>query len=165
MIFSLFEYYATTSVLNFHKAAEACHTSQPNLSTQIKKVEKELGTLIFERSNKFVRVTKNGQKVVCSFREILKSLDQLKMLSESDDKVFLKLGIFPTLAPYILPHIMKTIRAKFPNLELVITEDKTQRICRQLEDGDLDCILASFPISGHVFEHKTLFKDDFLIAL
>ena len=156
---------AVAKHLNFHKAAQACHTSQPNLSVQIKKVEKALDTLIFERSNKFVTITKNGQSIVRSFREILRKLDQLKLEANSGCNVSLKLGIFPTLAPYILPDILNTIRIKYPQLELIITEDKTQRICSQLETGELDCILAARPITDHQFAHTPLFDDHFLIAI
>lgn len=155
---------AVAEHLNFRKAAHACHTSQPNLSTHIKNVESELGIQIFERSNKFVNVTPLGRNVVDTFRRTLNSLDALATSSRTDRSP-LTIGLFPTLAPYILPDLMMHLRDHCPELKLTIVEDKTARIIQQLDNGGLDCILAATPITGGVFEQQVVFDDVFYVAV
>lgn len=156
---------AVATHLNFHKAAKACHTSQPNLSTQIKNIEKELGISIFERTNKFVRVTPTGKKVIETFRDILRQIDTLENLSKSKTYRELHIGLFPTLAPYLLPTLIATLKISLPHLKLTILEDKTEQLCEKLEKGDLDCILAAAPIKDDIFEHSIIFRDEFFVAI
>lgn len=156
---------ALATHLNFHKAAKECCTSQPNLSTQIKKIEKECGFPIFERTHKFVKTTQKGHRVVSLFQSILEKIDSIPALGTTTSSGLLTVGIFPTLAPYLLPHIMHELKKSCPTLKLSIIEDKTERICTQLEQGQLDCIIAAHPLSHTQFDHTRLFDDLFFIAM
>jgi len=151
--------------LNFHKAAEACHTSQPNLSAQIKKAEKELGFKIFERTNKFVRLTFEGRRVISEFRDILDRLQSLQDECNDPESGPITIGLFPTLAPYLLPQLIKHLKKTVPKLKITIVEDKTDRICDQLDEGHLDCIFAAHPVEHQGFEHDILFDDPFYLGI
>ncbi|MBT5953900.1 hydrogen peroxide-inducible genes activator [bacterium] len=151
--------------LHFGKASVEEHTSQPNLSVQIKKIESELGIQIFERSNKRVLLTAKGRDVVLTFRMVLDKLVSLKSdLGESELNT-IKIGIFPTLAPYILPKILPNIKQRFPNLVLYIVEEKTNDIIKQLATGQLDCVLAALPINDSTLSQSPLFRDPFYLAV
>lgn len=151
--------------LHFRRAAEACNTSQPNLSTQIKKIEKEIGIILFERSNKVVKLTAEGKQVVAAFQEILSQLAMLKKLPGGTDGIELKMGLFPTLAPYLLPSLIPRLKKRLPALKLTIHEDKTERIVRELTDGALDCILAAYPIDHPKLIADIVFEDPFFVAV
>lgn len=156
---------AVAKYLSFHKAADACFTSQPNLSAQIKKLEAELGYDLFERTSRFVKTSKKGELVVREFLSILEKVNALTELNHSQFSGTLKLGLFPTLAPYLLPKVMMGIKKNLPDLKLTVIEDKTKRLCEQLEAGDLDCILVAYPEHYALFEHELLFEDRFYVAI
>src|SRR5690348_14469885 len=107
---------------HFGRAAEASFVSQPTLSTQIKKLEEELGVTLVERTPRKVLLTEAGQQIVARAREVLNEVEQIKRIAHRDrdpEAGTLTLGIFPTLGPYLLPHVLGAIRERFPRLELL----------------------------------------------
>src|SRR5690606_29643257 len=104
---------------HFGKAADACFVSQPTLSTQIKKLEDELGVTLIERNNKQVMLTEIGEAIVAKAEEMLQTGNDIRTLAEhyrDPEAGSLSLGVIPTLAPYLLPHIMPAIKKRFPKL-------------------------------------------------
>lgn len=157
---------ALADVLNFNKAAALCHTSQPNLSMHIKKVEKELNIGLFERTNKRVMLTSKGKMIVKTFLDILASLKQLEDLRDDQTSQTLHLGIFPTLAPYFLPKCIPKLKTMIPTLAVHISEDKTNVITDQLLRGELDCILVAYPLEDNAqLLHQIVFEDPFYLAV
>jgi LysR family transcriptional regulator, hydrogen peroxide-inducible genes activator len=151
--------------LHFGKAAIDVHTSQPNLSVQVKKVESELATKIFERSNKQVLLSDKGTQVVETFKTILATLDSLQRACSESDLITIKMGLFPTLAPYILPKILTILKQSLPNVSFYIVEGKTESIVDKLNSGQLDCIFGASPIDSLTLESDSLFKDEFYLAV
>jgi len=133
---------------HFSKAAEACFVSQPTLSTQIRKLEEELGVQLVERSPKNIMLTPAGEEVAERARLVLNDIDQIRAIARRNgnpaEGVF-RLGLFPTLAPYFLPHVVPSIRNLYPNLRLQLAEEKTEGILRMLRQGELDAALLALP--------------------
>src|SRR3954452_19316580 len=114
---------------HFGKAAEACFVSQPTLSTQLKKLERELGVDLVERNPRQVLLTDAGRQVVERARTILSQADSIRSIArraQDPEAGTLRLGLFPTLAPYLLPHVVPHLRERFPKLELLLVEEKTE---------------------------------------
>ncbi|MBA95212.1 MAG: hypothetical protein CMP21_05625 [Rickettsiales bacterium] len=150
---------------SFHKTAITCNTSQPNISMQIKKLEKQLQIDLFDRSQKKVLPTPKGREVITLFNSILKQLDSLQYLHDKQIPESLKLGIFPSIAPYFLPTIITTIKETFPTCTLHITEDKTERIITKLSSGELDIVIAASPIQEESLVEIPLFEEPFVLAV
>lgn len=153
---------------HFAKAAETCFVSQPALSMQIKKLEDELGVQLFERTNKTVMVTAVGQAVTARARVILQEAADLKALARSYQDPFageLHIGAFPTLAPYFFPHILPKITQAYPDLKLLLVEEKTELLIDKLRDGTLDMAFLALPIKTDGLAVHPLFKDPFLLAV
>ena len=134
---------------HFGRAAEACFVSQPTLSTQLKKLEETLGVMLIERTNRRVMLSPEGEQIVAQAQRILSEVNTLLALSEQLQDPLggeLRVGIIPTIAPYLLPQILGPIREAFPNLQLQLTEGQTSHITRLLKRGDLDAILLAIPI-------------------
>lgn len=112
---------------HFGRAATACFVSQPTLSTQIKKLEDELGVPLVERAPRKVMLTPAGREAAMRARSIVAEVEQMKEAarrSQDPEAGTVRLGIFPTLAPYLLPHVVPRIRERFPRLELLLIEEK-----------------------------------------
>ena len=153
---------------HFSKAADACFVSQPTLSTQIKKLEVELGVQLVERSPKNIMLTPVGQEIAARAILVLSDIDQIKAVARRSGNPadgILRLGLFPTLAPYLLPHVVPNLRRKYPNLRLQLAEDKTEDILRMLRQGELDAALLALPINDEGLEIETLFEEPFVLAL
>ena len=121
--------------LHYGKAAKACHVSQPTLSMQLKKLEDTLGVQLFERTNKQVQLTSIGADIVIRARRILAEVAQIKLAADATHDPLVgnvRLGLFPTLAPYLLPNLMPLLRETFPNITLLLTEEKTPLLLQQL---------------------------------
>ncbi len=152
---------------NFGRAAEASAVSQPTLSTQIRKLEEQLGVQLLERQPRQVVPTPVGAEVVARARRILDEVDQIRHIARSalDPKVStIRLGAFPTLAPYLLPHVIGRVRARFPKLKLLLVEDKTSDLLAALHAGKLDVALMAEPIHDAVLHAEPLFTEDFVLA-
>jgi LysR family hydrogen peroxide-inducible transcriptional activator len=155
-------------VQHFSKAAEACFVSQPTLSTQIMKLEDELGVQLVERIPRKVKLTPVGQEIANRARHVLRDIDQIRMAarrSSDPETGSLRLGIFPTLAPYLLPHVVPGIRQRFPELKLQLAEEKTEDILRQLDNGDLDAALLALPLNDDGLDSEILFEEPFMLAM
>jgi len=153
---------------HFSNAADACFVSQPTLSTQIRKLEDELGVQLVERAPKNIMLTPVGTEVAERARLILSDIDQIRAVARragdpSDGK--LRLGLFPTLAPYLLPHVVPVMRESYPNLSLHLAEEKTEDIVRMLQQGELDAALLALPISEDGLEMEILFEEPFVLAV
>ena len=152
---------------HFGKAARACCISQPTLSTQIKKLEEQLGVVLFERTNKSVRPTPVGDKVVRKARKVLDEIDDIRMLCRSDVQPLCgtrTLGVIPTLAPYLLPWLLPPLRHAYPALELVVVEDLTERLIARLREHSLDVAMVALPIAQGDLVEVPLFDEPFYVA-
>ena len=152
---------------HFSKAADACFVSQPTLSTQIKKLEEELGVQLVERSPKNIMLTPVGEEIADRARLVLSDIDQIRALarrSGNPAEGSVRLGLFPTLAPYLLPHVVPQIREAYPNLRLQLSEEKTETILTMLRQGELDAGLLALPIHDEGLEMEILFEEPFVVA-
>ena len=153
---------------NFARAAEACFVSQPTLSTQIKKLEDELGLALFERTNKRVMPTSAGSGLIAQARVVLEEAEKLRQMAQQAlDPMAgtLRLGVIPTLGPYLLPHLVPQLRADYPQLQLYLREDLTANLIERLRAGTLDSILVALPIQTDGLELIELFREPFVMAL
>ncbi len=136
---------------SFRRAATALGISQPALSAQVQAVEALLAVQIFERDRRSVLVTPAGEDVVGRAREALAAVDQVSDVARRRGEPLvgpLRLGVIPTVAPYWLPPLLPTVRAKFPRLELILREDQTHRLLAQLATGQLDVAFLAIPVPG-----------------
>jgi LysR family hydrogen peroxide-inducible transcriptional activator len=152
---------------HFSKAADACFVSQPTLSTQIMKLEDELGVALVERIPRKVQLTPVGEEIAQRARHVLRDIEQIKLTarrSRDPETGLLRLGLFPTLAPYLLPHIMPLLRKRFPELKLQLAEEKTEDLLSQLDNGKLDAAMLALPIHAEGLEVEVLFEEPFVFA-
>lgn len=155
-------------VRHFSKAAELCFVSQPTLSTQIRKLEEELGVQLVERSPRQVMLTRVGEEIVQRCRSVLSEVESMQTIarrSRDPHSGLLRLGIFPTLAPYLLPHVIPEIRRKFPRLTLRLFEEKTEQILDMLVQGRLDAGVLALPAGGDQIIARILFEEPFVVAM
>ena len=153
---------------HFGKAADACYVSQPTLSTQLKKLETELGVALVERSPRQVMLTAAGDQVVARARSILGEAAAIRGIARhaQDPRAgSLRLGAFPTLAPYLLPHVVPRLRAQLPDLELLLVEEKTPVLLDQVRTGVLDAAVLALPVDEDSLEVEPLFREDFVLAV
>ena len=153
---------------HFGRAAEACFVSQPTLSTQLKKFEDEIGMALVERNPRNVMLTEVGEAVVARARIILREADEIKAIArraKDPESGTVRLGIFPTLGPYLLPHIVPNIVKRFPKLELILVEEKTEVLLKKLHDGELDAAVLALPIHDDSLHAEFLFEETFVLAL
>jgi LysR family transcriptional regulator, hydrogen peroxide-inducible genes activator len=159
---------ALADLKHFGRAAEACFVSQPTLSTQLKKFEDELGVPLIERNPRNVLLTDVGEAVVARARVMLREADEIRNIArraKDPESGMVKLGIFPTLGPYLLPHIVPNIVKRFPKLELILVEEKTETILRKLNEGELDCAILALPLHEDNLHVEFLFEEDFILAV
>jgi LysR family hydrogen peroxide-inducible transcriptional activator len=153
---------------HFGRAAQASFVSQPTLSTQIKKLEDELGVALVERTPRKVLLTEAGKEIVTRARGVLTEIDQIKAIARrtvDPESGTLRLGIFPTLGPYLLPHVIPQARERFPRLELLLIEEKTEILLRQLREGRLDAAVLALPVHDDQLHAEFLFEEPFLLAV
>ena len=153
---------------HFGRAAEACFVSQPTLSTQLKKLEATLGVTLIERTNRRVMLSPAGEEIVAQAQKILREVNSLTAMAEHYSDPLggdFRLGIIPTVAPYLLPKILGPIKKAFPNLRLQLTEAQTAQIVRMLKQGDLDAVLLALPLHEENIKEFELFKEPFLFAV
>ena len=159
---------AVADHLSFRRAAEAVHVSQPALSTQIQRLETLLGVKLFERDRRTVVATRAGIAAAARARHILQRVDELVEFAGSFREPLsgrLRLGVIPSIAPYLLPIALPAVRAAHPDLRLLLREDTTERLLEQLHDGHLDVVLLALEARlGDVHRHP-LFDDPFVLAV
>ena len=152
---------------HFGRAAEACHVSQPTLSTQVRKLEEQLGLTLFERTNKSVRVTAPGEEIVVHARQVLAKVEAIlavgRRISEPLSGLF-SLGVIPTLGPYLLPWLVPALRKEHPQLRLAVHEDLTAHLLERLVSHHLDTALVTLPVADHRLDTLPLFDEPFWFA-
>lgn len=159
---------ATVESEHFGQAAEQCHVSQPTLSMQLKKLEDELGVQLFERTNKCVMTTPIGKQLAEQAKKILGEINTLKQLATNSKDPFsgdFRLGIIPTMGPYLLPQLLSQIKKHLPKINLIVFENKTDVILTELKSGLLDAVILALPVEKAGLISHELFKEEFLLAL
>lgn len=152
---------------HFGRAAEASSISQPALSMQIKELEQSLGTELFERSARAVRLTSFGQDFRSRIHDILRAVDELGDLARTSGGALhgpLKLGVIPTVAPYILPSVIRDITAAYPSVDLQIRETLTPTLLQELNQGRLDAAILALPIAEPWLTEVPLFEEAFVLV-
>jgi LysR family hydrogen peroxide-inducible transcriptional activator len=169
MNFRALQYFVKLAELkHFSKAAEACFVSQPTLSTQVRKLEEELGVSLVERAPRQVMLTPIGEDIAHRARHVLRDIEHIKTAARRSGNPAtgtIKLGIFPTLAPYLLPHVIPVIRQRYPELRLQLAEEKTEDILKMLDQGRLDAGLLALPVDEPGLEVEVLFEEPFVTAM
>lgn len=152
---------------HFGRAAETCAISQPALSVQIKELEETLGTQLFERSARQVRLTSFGEDFALRVRDILRSVDELGDLARaSRDGLVgrLRIGVIPTIAPYLLPTLIGKLTRSHPQIDVHIRETLTPRLIRELGEGKIDTAIVALPISEPGFTEIPLFSENMVLV-
>jgi LysR family hydrogen peroxide-inducible transcriptional activator len=158
---------AVTDLGSFRRAAEACHVAQPSLSAQVAVAERALGIQLFERAGRSVRVPPAAAPVVAQARRILVAAGDLRELARQGADPFrgtIRIGIIPTICPYVLPEIAPAITSDFPHLTINWSEDRTRRLVRQAKDGTIDGAVLALEADLGGLAHATLGWDPFLLA-
>ena len=152
---------------HFGRAAETCAISQPALSMQIRELEESLGAPLFERGARQVRLTGFGETFATHARTILAAVEELGEAARAAQVprlARLRLGVIPTVAPYLLPRIIGRLSADNPDLDIHVRETLTGRLLEELGEGRLDCALVALPVSAPAFEEVALFTEQFVLV-
>lgn len=152
---------------HFGRAADACSVSQPALSVQIKELEEALGVQLVERGARQVRLTSFGEDLAQRVRGILRSVDELGELARASRDGLagrLRIGVIPTIAPYLLPSIVGTLTRQYPEADIRVRETVTPKLLEELGEGRLDTAIVALPVSEPSFEEVALFSEDFVLV-
>jgi LysR family hydrogen peroxide-inducible transcriptional activator len=158
---------AVADSLSFRRAAEKCHVSQPSLSAQVAEMEAALGVPLFERDRRGVLITAAGQEIVARARRVLVEADDfVEAAHRFVDPLAgtLRIGVIPTIAPYLLPRVAPLLRKAYPRLMLIWIEDKTDILARAVNQGNLDAALLALEADLGDLEHETVALDPFVLA-
>ncbi|HLU79580.1 MAG TPA: LysR substrate-binding domain-containing protein [Burkholderiaceae bacterium] len=153
---------------HFGRAAEACFVSQPTLSVAIRKLEEELGVVLFERGGAEVSVTDVGLRVIAQAQKVLEEAAMVKEIARQGEDPLagpLRVGIIYTIAPYLLPHLVPTQVEQTPQMPLVLQENYTARLLELLRQGELDCAIVALPIPDSGLMIEPLYDEPFLVAV
>lgn len=159
---------AIADTLHFRRAAERCHTTQPTLSEQLKALEDRLGAQLVERNRTRVIMTPVGQQVVEVARRILLDVAEVRALCASGGRELsglLRLGLPPTIGPYLLPHVMPSLHKTYADLKLYVRESPPGALPGALEDGTLDVAITMLPVQGADLASTFLFREPLLLAV
>lgn len=152
---------------HFGHAADASGISQPALSMQIKELEESLGVPLFERAARQVRLTRFGEDLAPRVREILRNVGEvadMARLAQHTMSGRLRIGVIPTIAPYLLPTFIGQLSQEHPTLDVHIRETLTPRLIEELADGKIDTAIVALPVSESAFEEVTIFEEDFVLV-
>lgn len=152
---------------HFGRAAEACSISQPALSMQIKAFEEELGGALLERDRRQVRLTNFGEEIALRARDILRSLDDLEGFARASRGGVvgrLRIGVIPTIAPYLLPSLIADLTRLHDGLDLHIRETLTPKLVQELNEGRLDVAIVALPVSEPSLSEAALFTEEFVLV-
>ncbi len=153
---------------HFGRAAEACFVSQPTLSTQLKKLEEFLGVTLVERNNRQVMLTPVGESIVSQAQRVLREANQLVGIAEAHRDPYggdFRLGVIPTIAPYLLPKILTPLRKAFPDLRMQLTESQTSVLTQMLKGGELDAVILALPMEDEHIIEALLYREPFYMAV
>jgi len=159
---------AVADTLGFHRAAERCNVSQPTLSAQVQQIEEVLGVSLFERDKRRVIVTTAGREVVARARTVLLSLADLLAVAAGARDPFastFKLGVIPTIAPYLLPEVTQAWAKEYPALRVTWREELTDGVLRRLEVGEVDAALVALVPGTESLRSSVVLEDPFVLAL
>jgi LysR family transcriptional regulator, hydrogen peroxide-inducible genes activator len=152
---------------HFGKAADACFVTQSTLSAGIRELESLLGLMLVERTRRVVRFTPLGKKMVAKAHRILREAEELAEVARSagtplaDD---LRMSVIPTIAPFLLPQLLPTLRKQYPDLKLYLREETSAAAVEALHHGQVDCVLLALPFAAGDVEKEKLFDDGLLVA-
>ncbi|MBK1866146.1 hydrogen peroxide-inducible genes activator [Taklimakanibacter albus] len=152
---------------HFGRAADACAISQPAMSVQIRELEESLGADLFERGARQVRLTSFGEEFALRVREILRSVDELGDLARaSQDRLTgrLRIGVIPTIAPYLLPTIVGNLTARYEGLDIHVRETLTRKLIAEVAEGRLDTAIVALPVSEASLTEIALFTESFVLV-
>ncbi|MBX3598227.1 MAG: hydrogen peroxide-inducible genes activator [Rhizobiaceae bacterium] len=152
---------------HFGRAAEDCSVTQPALSVQIKELEETLGAQLVERGTRRIRLTKLGEQFALRARGILRAVDELGELARAANGPLsgrLRLGVIPTVAPYLLPRIISELSSHFSGLDLQPRETVTQKLIKDLHAGQLDAAIVALPVSEPALNKVLLFQEEFVLV-
>jgi LysR family transcriptional regulator, hydrogen peroxide-inducible genes activator len=158
---------AVADLKGFRRAADACDVAQPSLSMQVALAERQLGVQIFERDQRSVRLSAVGSTIVEQARRVLVAARELRELARQSADPFhgtLRLGVIPTIGPYLLPEITPALARAFPRLQLLWTEARTGDLVSELKEGTLDAILLALEANIGDLEHEVIARDPFVLA-
>ncbi|MBF7728738.1 hydrogen peroxide-inducible genes activator [Pseudomonas sp. N040] len=153
---------------HFGHAAERCHVSQPTLSVGVKKLEDELGVMIFERSKSAVRLTPVGESIVAQAQKVLEQAQGIRELAQSGKNQLaapLKVGAIYTIGPYLFPHLIPQLHKVAPQMPLYIEENFTHVLRDKLRNGELDAIIIALPFQEADVLTKPLYDEPFCVLL
>jgi LysR family hydrogen peroxide-inducible transcriptional activator len=153
---------------HFGRAAERCFVAQPTLSVAVKKLEEELGVMIFERGQGEVRVTPVGERIVAQAEKVLNEAAQVKELAQAGKDPLsgpLRLGAIFTIGPYLLPRLIPLMVDRAPNMPLFIEENYTQRLAERLRAGEVDVIIIALPFGEPGIVSQALYDEPFRVAM
>jgi len=144
---------AIEKTLHFKKAAEACNVSQSALSTAINELEKQLDVTIFERNNKQVLITNDGQLILNKAKKVKLELDELLLIPQLSKQHFsapMSIGVIPTIGPYLLPKVLPEVRTQYPDFKLKIIEEQSHTLVEMVRSGEIDAAILAlpYPIEG-----------------
>jgi LysR family transcriptional regulator, hydrogen peroxide-inducible genes activator len=157
---------AVDTCRHFVLASEKCFVTQPTLSMQIQKLEEELGVKIFDRTKQPVIPTEIGASIIAQARIVLREAGMIRqMISEQKDTMTgeIRIGIIPTLAPYLLPPLFKNIHEKYPQVSLVIKETITEEVVQELKNNRLDCGIVVTPLNDSSIKEDVLFYEELFV--
>ncbi len=158
---------ALTETGHFGRAADACFVSQSAFSSAIAELEEVLGAQLVDRTRRSVTITALGRQVAVQARLALQDVETLVEMARGEQEPLtgeLRLGVIPTIAPFMLPKLLPKLRRKYPKLDLYLIEDQTRRIYERLMDGELDAILLALPWEMTGADVAPLFRDRFCLA-
>ena len=152
---------------HFGKAADSCFVTQSTLSAGLRELETLLGVTLVERTRRVVRFTPLGEKVAAKAMRVVREADELAELARAEGKPLhgeLRMGVIPTIAPFLLPAMLPRVRAEWPDLKLYLREETSQAACEALHRGQLDCVLLALPYACGEVESAPLFEDRLFVA-
>jgi len=152
---------------HFGKAADACFVTQSTLSAGLRELESLLGVTLVERTRRVVRFTALGEKIADKALRVIRESEELAAIARSQGKPLhgeLRLGVIPTIAPFLLPAMLPRLRAQWPDLKLYLREETSQAACEALHRGQLDCVLLALPFACGDVESVALLDDRLFVA-
>jgi LysR family hydrogen peroxide-inducible transcriptional activator len=152
---------------HFGRAADACFVTQSTLSAGLRELESLLGVTLVERTRRVVRFTALGEKIADKALRVIRESEELAALARSQGKPLhgdLRLGVIPTIAPFLLPAMLPRLRSQWPDLKLYLREETSQAACEALHRGQLDCVLLALPFACGDVESVALLDDRLFVA-
>ena len=159
---------AVARAKHFGHAAEACYVAQPTLSVAIKKLEDELGVVLFERGGAEISITPLGAQIIAQAERVLEQTAAIKELAKQNKDPLagpLRLGVIYTIGPYLLPRLVKNLIERVPQMPLILQENFTVRLLELLRQGELDAAIMALPLPEHGMSMQTLYDEPFVVAM